>query len=383
MTFNKTDRTNILFLFSDTGGGHRSAAEALIEAMEIFYPGRFQTEMVDIFLACPPPLNLAGPTYPMTAQMPLIWKSTFQFTDGRRRARFVHAAFWPYVRRAAHRLVDEHPADLIVSVHPVPNMAVLRAMTTKTPYITVVTDLVSTHAMWYDYRADLVIVPTEEARQRGMRLGMPAEKIKVIGLPVAHRFRERLGTRQELRQRLGWPQDKPVILMMGGGEGMGPVQRTATVIGDSDLPAALAVVTGRNARLKARLEKHEWAMQTFIYGYVKEMPMMMQAADILVTKAGPGTISEAFIPGLPIIMYSRMPGQEEGNVTYVVGQGAGVWAPEPELVIDTLRRWINHPEEMAVVSECSKSLAVPDSSEQIVRLIAQHLGIEADDIESL
>ena len=82
-------------------------------------------------------------------------------------------------------------------------------------------------------------------------------------------------------------------------------------------------------------------------------------------------------------MYSRMPGQEEGNVTYVVGQGAGVWAPEPELVIDTLRRWIDHPEEMAVVSECSRSLAVPDSSEQIVRLIAQHLGIEADDAESM
>lgn len=375
MSLNNAERPKVVFLFSDTGGGHRSAAEAIIEAIELEFPGKISTEMVDIFLACPPPLNLAGPTYPTMAKMPLIWKSTYQMTDGRRRARFVHAAFWPYVRRAAHRLINEHPADLMVSVHPVPNMAVLRAMTVKTPYITVVTDMVSTHAMWYDYRADLVIVPTEEARQRGIRLGMPSEKFKVIGLPVADRFRHNLGTKRELRERLGWPQDKPVILMVSGGEGMGPVERTAKAIGDSDLPAALAIITGHNARLKSKLEKHHWNMPVFTYGFVREMPLYMQAADILVSKAGPGTISEAFIPGLPMILYSRMPGQEEGNVTYVVSEGAGVWAPEPEMVIDTLRYWLEHPAEMARISEHSRSLSCPDSSLQIARIIAQRLGI--------
>lgn len=378
MSLNNTDRPKVLFLFSDTGGGHRSAAEAIIEAIGLEYPGMIDTEMVDIFLACPPPLNLAGPTYPAMAGMPLIWKSTYQMSDGRRRARFIHAAFWPYVRRAAYRLISEHPADLIVSVHPVPNMAILRAMTTKTPYITVVTDMVSTHAMWYDHRADLVIVPTEEARQRGIRLGMPPEKFKVIGLPVADRFRHNLGPKPELRQRLGWPQDKPVILMVSGGEGMGPVERTAKAIGDSDLPAALAIITGRNAKLKAKLEKHSWNMPTYIYGFVREMPLFMQAADILVSKAGPGTISEAFIAGLPIILYSRVPGQEEGNVTYVVSEGAGVWAPQTESVIETLRRWLSHPEEMAEVSENSRSLSCPDSSLQIARIIAERLGVEKD-----
>jgi len=168
MSLNNADRPKVLFLFSDTGGGHRSAAEAIIEAIGLEFPGKISTEMVDIFLACPPPLNLAGPTYPAMAGMPLIWKSTYQMSDGRRRARFIHAAFWPYVRRAAYRLITEHPADLIVSVHPIPNMAILRAMTTKTPYITVVTDMVSTHAMWYDYRADLVIVPNGTIQELGV-----------------------------------------------------------------------------------------------------------------------------------------------------------------------------------------------------------------------
>lgn len=376
MTPNKSDRPKVLFLFSDTGGGHRSAAEAIIEALEIEFPGKISTEMVDIFLACPPPLNLAGPTYPAMAGMPLIWKSTYHMSDGLRRARLIHAAFWPYVRRAAYRMLADHPADLMVSVHPVPNIAVLRAMTTHTPYITVVTDMVTTHAMWYDHRADLVIVPTEDARQRGIRLGMPADKFRVIGLPVADRFRHPPGDKVHLRQQLGWPADKPVILMVSGGEGMGPVERTARAIGESNLDAALVVVTGRNARLKEKLQKQDWKIPTFVCGFVREMPQFMQAADILVSKAGPGTISEAFIAGLPMILYSRVPGQEEGNVAYVVKQRAGVYAPETEQVLETLRRWIGDAQERARISQNSRALACPDSSLQIARIIAQRLGVE-------
>jgi 1,2-diacylglycerol 3-beta-galactosyltransferase len=70
-----------------------------------------------------------------------------------------------------------------------------------------------------------------------------------------------------------------------------------------------------------------------VYGFVQDMPDFMRAADVLITKAGPGTISEAFIAGLPMILYSRLPGQEDGNVGYVVDNGAGVWAPRPDAVV--------------------------------------------------
>ena len=141
--------------------------------------------------------------------MTAVWETTYKMSNGRRRARFIQDAFWPYVRRAAYKLVSEHPADLIVSVHPIPNMAVLRAMTKKTPYISVVTDLVSTHAMWYDRRNDLVVVPTQEAWQRGIKLGLTPNQMEVVGLPVADRFCHIHGSRQELRTRLGWPQISP------------------------------------------------------------------------------------------------------------------------------------------------------------------------------
>ena len=370
-----SERPKVLFLFSDTGGGHRSAAEAIIEALTIYYPNQLETEMVDIFRAAPKPLDLAIPTYPAMASMTAVWETTYKMSNGRRRARFIHDAFWPYVRRAAYRLVDEHPADLIVSVHPVPNGAILRAMTIKTPYLTVVTDLVSTHAMWYDSRTDLIVVPTEEARLRGIKLGLKPDKMEVVGLPVADRFCHNQGEPAELRKKLGWPQDRPVILMVSGGEGMGPLGRTAVAIDKSGVKASLAIITGHNSKLRAKLEKRKWNLPTKIYGFVREMPQFMQAADVLVTKAGPGTISEAFIAGLPLILYSRIPGQEEGNVSYVVDKGAGVWAPESFQVVDTLRNWLSNPDELRRVAINSENLARPHASRRIAELIAQRVGL--------
>ncbi len=87
---------------------------------------------------------------------------------------------------------------------------------------------------------------------------------------------------------------------------MGPLDRTARLIADTCYSASLVVIAGRNQALRERLEAHNWPIPTFIYGFVHEMPDFMRAADILVSKAGPGTISEALIAGLPMVLYSRL-----------------------------------------------------------------------------
>jgi 1,2-diacylglycerol 3-beta-galactosyltransferase len=288
----------------------------------------------------------------------------------------MYNAFWPYVRRYIHRLLDENPCELVVSVHPLINTPVRRALAGRgIPFATVVTDMVSTHAAWYDAYARPIIVATDEAKHRALKLGMRADQVYVIGQPVAESFCHPPEDRAALRRKLGWPEDRPVILLVGGGEGMGPLHDTAKAIDHARLPAALVVICGRNRKLKERLEAHNWQIPVLIYGFVREMPDFMAAADILVTKAGPGTISEAFIAGLPLVLYARLPGQEDGNVTYVIDHGAGAWAPDSDLVVEVLQKWLNHPEERMRVREVCLKLARPQASRQIARLLAAQVGL--------
>jgi 1,2-diacylglycerol 3-beta-galactosyltransferase len=377
----RPDKSHILILFSDTGGGHRSAAEAIIEALEMEFPKAFTTEMVDFFRDyAPPPFNSAPASYSHMADFPNVWGLGYHISNSPRRVRAMVTMTWPYVRRAAYRLIDDHPCDLILSVHPLVNSPLLNALHGKqTPYITVVTDLVSTHAFWFNHKADLVIVPTEPARQNGLSLGLKNTQIKLCGLPVSDRFCKPPQEKSIIRKSLGWKDGKLVVLIVAGGDGMGPMQPTAEAINDSGLDVSIVLVAGRNQRLKARLEAINWKCPVKVYGYTIDMPDFMQAADFLITKAGPGTISEAFIAGLPMVLYSYMSGQEDGNIDYVVREGAGVWAPNPDLVVEALRRWVEDPVAVTSAVEACRRLAKPDAARQIARTIAQTVGYTPDE----
>lgn len=373
------DRPHIVFLFSDTGGGHRSAAQAIIEALQIEFPGQTTQEMIDVFREyAPPPLHKAPEMYPPLSRMPQVWGMGYHLSDGRRRTQFFYQALWPYIRWGLQRLVREHPADLIVSVHQLMNEPMTRAIEQsrrKIPFTTVVTDMVSTHAAWYTNRADQIIVPTGAAFRRAVEMGIDPDRMTVVGLPVADRFCQPVGDWEEIRARLGWSSDRPVVLLVGGGEGMGPLESTARAIDAARLPVSLVIIAGRNAKLKDRLEKYRWRIPVRVYGFVQAMPDFMRAADILMTKAGPGTISEAFIAGLPMVLYSRLPGQEDGNVGYVVDNGAGLWAPRPEAAVDALRNWLDHPELLHQAGEACQRLARPCAARDIAKILASQVGI--------
>jgi 1,2-diacylglycerol 3-beta-galactosyltransferase len=370
-------KPHIVFYFSDTGGGHRSAAEAIIEAMQLEYADRFTHEMIDFFKDyAPPPFSKLPDLYPELVKAPRLWGASFYATDGRARARMITSSLWPVARLGARRLVRDHPADLIVTVHPIANTFALKALgSNRPPFFTVVTDMVTTHALWFDGRSDHIFVPTETARERALAYKIPDEKIEVVGLPVADKYCQPLGNKNELRQKLGWPLDKPIVLMVGGGDGMGPLGKTARAIDESGLDLGLVVVCGRNEKLKANLEAQQWENPTFIYGFTRELPDFMRAADIIVTKAGPGTIAEALNANLPIILYAKLPGQEDGNVTFVESEGAGVWAPKPQLVVRALTRWLCRPAEREQVVKNAKRAARPNSARRIAQAIGEKLGL--------
>ena len=134
--------------------------------------------------------------------------------------------------------------------------------------------------------------------------------------------------------------------------------------------AQLLIVSGRNKDLKQRLENTAWEIPTRIYGFVDNMPELMAAADLLITKAGPGTISEAFVAGLPIIISGYIPGQEEGNVTYVQEHSAGVYAETPEKIAQLVLTWFDPANNtLQLMAQKAAGLARPNASLIIAKRI--------------
>jgi 1,2-diacylglycerol 3-beta-galactosyltransferase len=360
----------ILILFSDTGGGHRSAAEAIDEAIGLSYPGRYEVSLVDVFQQyAPRPMARLAAAYPEMARYPMAWGLGYRISNGHRRARALTAAAWPYVRSAVRKLVRERPSDVILTVHPLFNAPVIKALgASRPPFLTVVTDLVTTHALWYHRLVDLCLVPTEAAGQRALECGLLPEQVRVVGLPVARRFCQPPGDPARLRKELGWPTDLPMVLVVGGGEGMGPVLETAQAIAARPGRFGLAVIAGRNQRLHERLAQAAWPVPTFVYGFEHRMPEMMQAATILVTKAGAATAVEAINAGLPMVLYTRVPGQEDGNVQYVVEEGLGVWAPGPDRAADAVVGWLERPDDLSRAAAACRRLAYPGAAHDVAEI---------------
>ena len=278
------------------------------------------------------------------------------------------------VRAATSRLLHDHPADVIVSCHPILNYPILRLLSESgvaTPLITLVTDLIAAHAFWFVPGVTRCLVPTEGARQKALACGLPAERVLVTGLPVSPCFV--VAAREDsfaVRRRLGLEPDLPVVLLMGGAEGMGPLHRLCRAVADSGVQAQLIVVTGRNERLRARLAAETWPLPVRVEGFVRNMHEWMRAADLLVTKAGPSTVSEALVMGLPMVLSGALPGQERPNVDYVVQAGAGVWAPAPGRVATMVRELLPPANpRLAQMAARARALAQPNAARRVAEIV--------------
>jgi 1,2-diacylglycerol 3-beta-galactosyltransferase len=356
----------ILFLMSDTGGGHRAAAEAIRDALTIKFGDEAQSTLVDVFREAMFPMNYMPEFYPwLVNHSKTSWGLGYKLSDTRRRADMLSQSM--YLTNAARfkKLFKKNPVDVVVSVHSVitrPTLRALQSFVERPPYLTVVTDLVTTHHFWYDRRTESCMVPTQAAYDRGLRAGMSPQQMKITGLPVDPRFIQRLVPREAARDELGWKQDMPTILMVAGGDGMGPLYETALALDELPMRFQMAVVAGRNKALKEKLDAHRWRHTVHSYPFVRNMPTLMGGADILVTKAGPATITEAAIAGLPMILSDAIPGQEDGNVTFVVENDAGAYCPQPELVAATLARWLQEgPEGLKKRSQNARRIVNPNA----------------------
>ncbi len=340
------NRKHVVFLMSDTGAGHRAVATAIQAAMLSQYPAAYSFEMVDIYRRYTPvPFRFMPEIYPPWINYARgTWEWGYQFVNAPRRGRLFMALLKRWWQAGIRRFVTDHPADVVVSVHALFSRPIMHAyhqvQPNRPPFVTVITDLVTTHAFWYEREVERCLVPTQAAYDRGREFGLRPDQLRITGLPIHPQFVDGLLDKTTARHKLGWHPTLPAVLLIGGGDGMGPVLPIAQTLNQRHLPIQLIVIAGRNGALQRRLEAIPWQQPTHIHAFVDNMPEFMAAADMLVTKAGPTTICEAGIAGLPIILSSYVPGQEDGNLAYVIDNGAGTYAPGPAKVADTVGAWL-------------------------------------------
>ncbi|HEU0002330.1 MAG TPA: glycosyltransferase [Ktedonobacteraceae bacterium] len=382
----------ILFLIADTGAGHRSAANAIRNAITMLAQSEqesgassqniYRVEIVDAFeeygrFPLREAMKLYGPTIRYN---PRLYGQVFHLSNQAQSVSAVQTMATPLIHKGLLRLISTVQPDVIISIHPLLNhvtLRVLQELPFHIPFITVVTDLVSLHYSWFAPGADAYIVPTERAREIYLERGLDPARVHMLGMPIDPKFTLLPSeSKQELQRKLGLTPGKPVVLLVGGGDGAGGLRSSVQAISQARLPVQLLIVTGRNTRLYAHLQRVRASLRVpaRIFGFVHNMPEMMRASDVIITKAGPGTISEALACDLPIILSAYVPGQEEGNVEFVTENRVGMLAYDLVEMINALRLLIKPGSEvMQEQLENARKIARPHASFDIAQCILSYL----------
>jgi len=377
------DDSKVLLLFSATGGGHQSVAEALMEAFALQAPAA-RVILVDLFHDCTLfPINRVGRSYQLLVQnAPVLWRAIWRFGEDQRRLAWMMRLCMPLVQ-PVRRCLREQAPDLVISVHSLLNhipLRFLREEGNQAPFVTVVTDWASVPLAWFCPQVDLCVVPNEAAVHRARAAGLSAEQMRVVGMPVSGRFHpvERLA-KPRWRQQLSLDPDQPTVLLVGGGGGVGSLGEIALAVADelaAEGHGQLVVICGRNEHLRQQLARRMWPIPVTVQGFVTNMPDWMGAADLIITKAGPSTIAEALVVGLPILLCSFIPGQEEGNVPFVVEHGAGVYVEKPTEIARRVGEWLRPGNPMlAQMAARARALGRPAAAEEIAEEILRLLPI--------
>jgi len=367
----------ILIGMSDTGGGHRSAAESLAAVIKQLRGDEVQVVIADLLSNHTFwPLNQVRHAYaPVVEKAPSLWKLSWWLPEAPWRWRLLERSFLPLLRGPLGGYLRIQQPDLYVSVHPLLNhvaLRLLRAAGNRCPTATVVTDLGGGHPTWFCPDMNLVTVGSEALYNLALARGVPEARLRLLGLPVSPRFGAPGQDQASLRRALNLMEDRPTALVIGGGEGMGPLDDITRALAQelSAVHGQVAVICGRNEKLRVELAGQQWPVPVAVQGFVRNMAEWMAASDCVVTKAGPGTIVEACIVGRPIMLSDFIDGQETGNVSYVVENGLGAFSRDPAEIGRIVSHWLTPGNPgLAAMSARARSMARPQATTDIANAL--------------
>ena len=355
----------VLILSASIGSGHTKAAEAIQCAMRNAKCA-MEVQVVDFMAREISTLNWLTKKFYLAALkfIPDLYDRIYKFADGRKvgvSARFLSSAlmYLPFAR-----LLKKFRPDVVICTHPFPEAAAslwkfLHAKSARNFLLAAVLTDYSLHEIWIFGEVDAYFVATEEMKNSLAAHCRAGQKIFATGIPIDEKFSAAKKISDSTRT---------TILIMGGGLGLGSIEETLSELDKIKSPLKILVVAGQNENLLARLKRLKISHELEILGYVSNVDKLMAAADLLITKPGALTMTEAFAAGLPLILHAPIPGPEALNAAYATAHGAAIEVGERKIsaVVEEL---LDNPSRLDEMKFCAKKISRPLAASEIVRRI--------------
>lgn len=379
----------ILIISSDTGGGHRSAAQALADGFEKFWQG--DSSVVRIIKA-------VEDSHHITDKLVNIYNWVL-----RNRQHWMKYLYWAvnrfrpetrefFMKRCTVFLkaqFEKWCPHVVVSVHPLTQHIfgrILRELnlTSQVPLVTIVTD--PCYGFWKGWACDdvsLYLVANDEARQQLLDYGVSSEKIKISGLPLHPKFREADETdAQNARKAFGLDPNKFTVFVNAGWIGGGNIPKIFRELVAGELDVQAIFLAGKNEELRREAEEiaRDAKFPVKVIGYSDEIEKLMQSANVMISKLGGLTTFEALACRLPIIADTTTPPmpQEAGTVKLLAKRGAGILLNKTTDIVPTIRSLTGNSRRYDELKAATAGIAMPGSRDMIIREIAALLPRNAE-----
>src|SRR6266704_874142 len=366
----------ILIATVTAGAGHLQAATALEEAWRALRPADV-VEKVDL-LDCVSRLQrrvYVQGYVKLIEHAPELWGMVFKKTDNPAWLRKVGRLRRGFAERTNKKFVEylkRFQPDAVICTHylPVEIMAHLERKGFNPMTVCVVTDF-EAHALWMEPAVDLYCVAAEETKASLVARGAASECVAVTGIPVAAKF-SGLPNPRAVRKNYGLRDDLPVLLVLGGGFGMGPVARILSALDKIERDFQTLVVAGRNEKLRRDLACGDYRHPTRVLGFATNMHELMAVADLIVTKPGGLTTSEALALGKPLLILDPIPGQEAANSDFLLERGAAAKVNRVEDLPFRLEQMLG-TRKLAEMAGAAKGLGRPDAARDICEEVVRRI----------
>ncbi len=341
----------VLIFSASFGLGHIKASEALIEAIYSQNPNATISH-IDAGKLINKSLNrfYTHLYYVLIKYTPKLWGVIYNRTFKVFSSEFFNYFFTKIGVHEVLRCINDFSPELIISTFP--NISAILGQLRKhdqlnIPVATVVTDYV-VHNQWINSGIDLYLVGCEPVRCTLLEHDIDSHKVKITGIPVSHKFEQDI-SRKETAKRLGLDPNKLTCLIMAGAYGvLGGINTICESLSQSFTNIQIIAVCGRDDKLYQSLDKviYDSPNSVIRYKFVDNVEELMTVSDMIITKAGGLTVSEALAKKLPLVIYQPIPGQEEGNAYFLKDIGAAKIARTSEELEKVLHHLFTCPEDL-------------------------------------